>query len=241
MSVSRSILGTAAFLAGLSFAASAQAALVLAYEWTEGGPGAGTLSTHQSRHGVEGPVLADDFTAARSGRVARIEWWGSAALSGGVDQFEVTFHNDAGGVPAATSPSGGISQHFVSSAGSDPDGDGVFQFAAAWTPKDLSLVAGTDYWFSVANGEDFGWLWANAGGPAPTVGSEQFTGQVSTGIGPNGGPHFGPWNPVFKPDGSKQDFAFRIFVEAPEPGTMAVFAVGLAGLSLLRRRKLTQQ
>ena len=250
MFVSRSILGAAAFVAGLSFAASAQAGLVLAYEWTEGGAGNGTLSTHQSRHGVGGPVLADDFTAARSGRVARIEWWGSAALTGNIDQFEVTFHNDAGGFPDDTdatglvqSANGGISQHFVSSAGSDADGDGVFQFGAAWTPKDITLVAGTDYWFSVANAQGLGWLWADAGGLAPTVGSEQFTAQESTGVGPNGGPHFGPWVGLSASPTAqvKQDFAFRIFVEAPEPGTMAVFAVGLAGLSLLRRRKRTQQ
>jgi PEP-CTERM motif-containing protein len=233
----RSLLSVTAFLLSLSFAVSAHA-LVVAYEWNEGAPG--TNSLHQSRHGVGGPVLADDFTSAVTGRVARIEWWGSQASS---TVWEVTFHNDAGGFPADTdaggvnqSSFGGISQHFVNATGIDPDGDGVFEFSASWIPQDVFLTAGTDYWFSTANNNP-GWLWADAGGPSPLVGTEQFTAVESTGVGPNGGPHFGPWIPLANPAGAKQDFAFRILVDVPEPSTMAVFGLGLLGLGFVRRRR----
>ena len=216
---------------------TAQAIPVIAFEWTEGGPGNGTNSIHQSRHGVNGPVLADDFIAAASGKVIQVDWWGTAAQS---NQFEITFHNDAGGVPAATPPSGGIDQQFVTSAGVDPDGDGVFFFSSPWQvlPTSLSLTSGNHYWFSVAN-FNFGWNWANAGAGGPTVGAESFTGVVSTGVGPNGGPHFGPWNPVLQPTGAKQDFAFRIWVDSavPEPSILALLGIGLAGFGFTRKRK----
>ena len=225
-------MGIAGGLAGVSAATAA----VVAFEWTEGGPGNGTNSTHQSRHGTQGPVLADDFVPAISGTVSRVDWWGSAATNA---NWEITFHTDAGGVPFPTPGFGGISQHFVNAAGADPDGDQVFAFTSVWTPSDIFVQAGTTYWFSVAN-FNFGWLWANPGPPAPTVGTEQFTGVVSVGVGPNGGPHFGPWNAVATPVGTKQDFAFRIWV-VPEPGPLALVGAGLAVLMVMAHGRTFRQ
>ena len=227
----------AAFAVLLAVPAGAAA---ITFEWTEGGAGQGSNSTHQSRHGVNGPVLADDFVPTITGRVTQVDWWGSAPITAGApDDFELTFHTDAGGVPAATGLFGGISQKILPAAGSDPDGDGVYFYSVAWVPQDLFLVAGGSYWFSVAN-DQFGWNWANAGGAAPTVGTEAFTGVVSTGVGPNGGPHFGPWNPVSLPSGAKQDFAFRVWVAPiPVPASMPLLAgaLGLCAAALRRRQR----
>ena len=164
-------------------AQSAVAIPVIAYEWTEGGPGNGANSPHVSFHNATGPVLADDFRPAVGGRVVQVDWWGSAPLANppNPDLWEITFHTDANGQPAVTLPSGGISQHFVNASGSDPDGDQVFFYSAAWTPQDVVVNLGTDYWFSVANSSGNTWTWANAGGAGPTVGSQQFNAQVSIG------------------------------------------------------------
>ena len=187
-------------------------------------------SNHISRHGTNGPVLADDFISRVGGTVLSVEWWGSRPLSAtGTDQWEITFHTDAGGVPAATLPSGGISQHFVNAAGADPDGDGIYHYQALWNPQDMFVAAGVPYWFSVANASGSTWTWAI--GLPPTVGLEQFDAVVSTGVGPNGGPHFGPWNSL-----EFTDFAFRINA-VPVPAAVWLFGSGLLGLIAVARRK----
>ena len=188
----------------------------------------GSNTNHMSKHGQKGPVLADDFTPSGSGRVSSIEWWGSAPLNPtGTDTFEVTFHPDAGGTPNTTPAGAKLSQGFVHATGVDPDGDGIFHYFANWSPMGLFLAEGVDYWFSVANSQS-SWTWAS--GLAPSVGSEQYDAVVSTGVGPDGGPHFGPWNYI-----ADQDFAFRINV--PEPALFALMGLGLAGFGCRRQRE----
>ncbi len=188
---------------------------VTTYEWDEGGPGNGVNSPFVSRHGVRGPVLADDFTPAVSGDITLVEWWGSAPITpDNQDEFEITIHDNVDpltGEPDQTLPSGGIAQVILPVQGFDPDGDGVYQYSLSVddsSPLNIFLNAGQSYWFSVANSNclEFGpepgpgcldgWTWADAGGIAPTVGSENFTAVSSIGVGPNGGPHFGPWDQI---------------------------------------------
>jgi hypothetical protein len=210
---------------------AAYAVPVIAFEWTEGGAGNGSNSVFNSFHNATGPVLADDFTPAVSGNVVQVDWWGSAGIAGAPNQWEVTFHNDAVDASLVHTPSYPfVSQHFVDSAGADPDGDGVFFFSAAWSPQDAFITAGQGYWFSVANASTNNWLWADPGSFSPSIGTENWDALQSVGGEPSviAGPHDGPWGFTDEAQG----FAFRIWVDAeiPEPGTILLLGLGMLGV-----------
>ncbi len=221
--------------AAMALASTANAVPVIAYEWAPAQPG--TNSIFNSFHGAVGPGLADDFTPAVNGPVVRVDWWGNPGIGGVPNLWEITFHNDN---PPGTPSYPFIEQHFVVASGADPDGDGVFFFSATWDPMDVLLSIGSDYWFSVANELTNNWLWADPGGVNPTVGSEQYDALRSIGGLPSivPGPHDGPWLTTT----ADQNFAFRVWVEAPEPSS--VFLLGAGALGWLatgwrRRRAFT--
>lgn len=231
------------FAATLGMAGAAQADTL--FKWDEGGPGNGQFQSQAatpppnipliSHHTALGPVLADDFVPVSTGSVTNVTWWGSATQN---DLWEITFHGNS----VANDPSFPfISQHFVNAVGSDPDGDGVFKFTAAWTPMDTFLGAGNQYWFSVANGSS-GWEWALAGAGGPQVGSENFFALESRGGAPSvaAGPHDGPWGlPTCQACGAavRTNLAFQIDGVVPLPASLPLMLAGLAGLFGLRRRQ----
>jgi hypothetical protein len=186
-------------------------------------------SNFVSFHTTGGPVLADDFIPIASGPVTSVTWWGSSAAS---DSWELTFHTDNNGVPNIDDPfEGGLVQHVPVIATGVNNGRSWLQYTATWSPMDISLTAGTSYWFSVANFAD-GWTWALANPTGPFIGTELYDAVQSTGSDClNGGPHCGPWTSL-----TGTDFAFRIEA-VPIPAAVWLFGSGLLGLVGMARRK----
>jgi hypothetical protein len=217
-----------------------------------------TLSMHRSN----GPVVADDFVS--DGRViAGFHWWGSYFQDSGQGSerdvvFEISFHEDCplgdptcnnGGPYPYSTPSQNpsyfsdiltVEEDFYETTA---DGVDIYEYWALVDPNNgpgfLNGTwwenAGETYWLDVAwaagqfgtNQSDAVWGWARADNGGVCI----LDCAVTTAAGVVGNPHIGPWTEL-----AGEDKAFEV-ITVPEPGVLALFSLGLAGLGWSRRKK----
>ena len=166
---------------------------------------------------------ADDFTlSSGANEIQDVHWWG-AYIGDILDDFNILIYEDAGGSPTTPIGSSAIYDENIGDVGRTDTGIDVSGFDVYEYWADISTFTATPdetYWLSIVNngGSSSSWYWSfdqPIGIGANGVSTEFGTSWINTG----------------------DRRAFNLTNEVPEPTTLALFGIGLAGLGFARKKR----
>jgi len=171
-------------------------------------------------------LVVDDFILdPGSNVITDIHWWGIYAFGNTLpdDNFTISIFEQVAGVPTVVA----LHEFNVGSVGRTNTGDSVYSYDVYeyWVDiAPITLNANTTYYLGISNNTPLSydnWYWATS-----SAGSGNSFGRPDAGFG---------WGTM------PNDFAFYLTDDAnapiPEPATMSLLGMGLAGLAMRARRR----